>query len=126
MSKICYVARRFHRATMEVIDRANEIIKEYAEQGFDLTLRQLYYQFVARLHRQHVRTVQARRRHHRQRPHGRSHRLGYDRRPHPLPASNGYWKIQRTSSIRPRRHSPWTSGPASPTGPRSGSRRTPC
>jgi hypothetical protein len=33
---------------LEKIELANEIIDEYLEQGFDLTLRQLYYQFVAR------------------------------------------------------------------------------
>jgi hypothetical protein len=33
---------------MEVIRKANEILEEYAEQGYDLTLRQLYYQFVSR------------------------------------------------------------------------------
>lgn len=31
-----------------VIAQANEIIAEYQQQGFELTLRQLYYQFVAR------------------------------------------------------------------------------
>ena len=31
-----------------VVERANEIIAEYAAQGFVLTLRQLFYQFVAR------------------------------------------------------------------------------
>jgi hypothetical protein len=31
-----------------VIDQANEIIREYAAAGYDLTLRQLYYQFVSR------------------------------------------------------------------------------
>lgn len=30
------------------IDQANEIIEEYLDQGYTLTLRQLYYQFVAR------------------------------------------------------------------------------
>lgn len=30
------------------IDRAEQICREYATQGYDLTLRQLYYQFVAR------------------------------------------------------------------------------
>jgi hypothetical protein len=30
-----------------MIAKANEIIATYAEQGYDLTLRQLYYQFVA-------------------------------------------------------------------------------
>ena len=48
MSKICYVTKRLNRSSMIIVDRANEIIKEYAEQGFDLTLRQLYYQFVSR------------------------------------------------------------------------------
>ncbi len=33
---------------MAAITQANVIIEEYAAQGFDLTLRQLYYQFVAR------------------------------------------------------------------------------
>ncbi len=33
---------------MALILKANEIIAEYAAEGFDLTLRQLYYQFVAR------------------------------------------------------------------------------
>lgn len=33
---------------MWIIDTANEIIGEYQAKGFDLTLRQLYYQFVAR------------------------------------------------------------------------------
>lgn len=34
--------------TQLLIEKANEIIEEYQEQGFDLTLRQLYYQFVSR------------------------------------------------------------------------------
>jgi hypothetical protein len=33
---------------MWIIDTANAIINEYQAKGFDLTLRQLYYQFVAR------------------------------------------------------------------------------
>jgi hypothetical protein len=37
-----------HRATLAVIAKANEIIAEYEEQGFRLTLRQLFYQFVSR------------------------------------------------------------------------------
>lgn len=39
---------KFSPAVMDVIHRAIAIIQEYADQGFDLTLRQLYYQFVAR------------------------------------------------------------------------------
>jgi hypothetical protein len=35
-------------ATLAVIEQANAIIEEYAGQDFRLTLRQLYYQFVAR------------------------------------------------------------------------------
>lgn len=34
--------------TMETIFQADEIFQEYEDQGFELTLRQLYYQFVAR------------------------------------------------------------------------------
>jgi len=34
--------------SMELVRRADAICAEYAAQGFDLTLRQLYYQFVAR------------------------------------------------------------------------------
>lgn len=48
MPKIAYQNKRFNKNTLEVIDQANSIIEEYAEQGFKLTLRQLYYQFVAR------------------------------------------------------------------------------
>lgn len=38
----------FRSGTLEVIEQANEIIGEYQADGYDLTLRQLYYQFVAR------------------------------------------------------------------------------
>lgn len=48
MARIAYVSKRFGAGTMETIDRANAICAEYQAQGFDLTLRQLYYQFVAR------------------------------------------------------------------------------
>lgn len=48
MPKICYVKRKFSDASMAMIDQANSIIAEYEAQGFALTLRQLYYQFVAR------------------------------------------------------------------------------
>ena len=39
---------KFKAATLDVISKANEIIEEYQADGFDLTLRQLYYQFVSR------------------------------------------------------------------------------
>jgi hypothetical protein len=48
MPKIDYVGKRFHRATKDVIEQANAIIDEYAAEGYVLTLRQLYYQFVSR------------------------------------------------------------------------------
>jgi hypothetical protein len=38
----------FRRSSAQVIEQANGIIEEYLEAGFTLTLRQLYYQFVAR------------------------------------------------------------------------------
>lgn len=46
--RIQYVEKNFHDSTLRTIAQAREIIGEYAEQGYDLTLRQLYYQFVAR------------------------------------------------------------------------------
>ena len=33
---------------LETISYINEIIEEYTTQGYDLTVRQLYYQFVSR------------------------------------------------------------------------------
>ncbi len=48
MPRVCYVERGFSAKTLAVIERANEIIEDFAAQGFDLTLRQLYYQFVSR------------------------------------------------------------------------------
>jgi hypothetical protein len=46
--KICYKDRNFNPAAEQHIKTANEIIEEYAGKGFELTLRQLYYQFVSR------------------------------------------------------------------------------
>jgi hypothetical protein len=48
MPLICYVPKSFRTDTKTRIDQANEIIAEYQAQGFKLTLRQLYYQFVSR------------------------------------------------------------------------------
>jgi hypothetical protein len=45
---ICYTPRKFSPGSQEMISQANKIIDEYQAQGFNLTLRQLYYQFVAR------------------------------------------------------------------------------
>jgi hypothetical protein len=46
--KYCYEEHRFHPKTLALIEKANAIIDEYEVQGYDLTLRQLYYQLVAR------------------------------------------------------------------------------
>lgn len=46
--KICYVPKKFRAESLDLIQKAEDIIDSYAAQGFDLTLRQLYYQFVAR------------------------------------------------------------------------------
>ncbi len=46
--KIAYIERNFSAASQSIIDQANDVIEEYLAQGFKLTLRQLYYQFVAR------------------------------------------------------------------------------
>lgn len=43
-----YIDKAFAPRTQAVIEQANVIIQEYEDQGFTLTLRQLYYQFVAR------------------------------------------------------------------------------
>lgn len=48
MPKIKYIEKRFRKDSLAKIAAANSIIEEYQEQGFDLTLRQLYYQFVSR------------------------------------------------------------------------------
>lgn len=46
--KICYTPKKFSKGHWNTIQRANQILEDYAAQGFTLTLRQLYYQFVAR------------------------------------------------------------------------------
>jgi hypothetical protein len=46
--KIAYIEKNLRPETLAVIKQANDIIIEYINQGFDLTLRQLYYQFVAK------------------------------------------------------------------------------
>ena len=46
--KETFVEKSFSKKTVAVLGQANEIIEELQEQGFDLTVRQLYYQFVQR------------------------------------------------------------------------------
>jgi hypothetical protein len=46
--RIAYIEKNFRGATLQLIERANNIIQEYEAQGIGMNLRQLYYQFVAR------------------------------------------------------------------------------
>lgn len=48
MPKIKYIEKSFKGPALEIIATANRIIADYRAQGYDLTLRQLYYQFVSR------------------------------------------------------------------------------
>ena len=48
MSKEAFIEKSFKDASIDRIQQANEIMEQYAADGYDLTLRQLYYQFVAR------------------------------------------------------------------------------
>lgn len=44
----CYKPKKFTTDHMSIIKAANVVIDEYEAKGFSLTLRQIYYQFVAR------------------------------------------------------------------------------
>lgn len=44
----CFVSKKFSAGSKLIIEQAVDIIDEYREQGYTLTLRQLYYQFVSR------------------------------------------------------------------------------
>jgi hypothetical protein len=46
--KISYISKSFRADTLKIIQQAEAICDDYARQGYDLTLRQLYYQFVAK------------------------------------------------------------------------------
>jgi hypothetical protein len=48
MTFISYIDKRFSESSVNIIEHANQIIDEYINAGYLLTLRQLYYQFVAR------------------------------------------------------------------------------
>lgn len=48
MPKICYREIKFQSKSLELIDLVNQVIDEYSSQGYELTLRQAYYQLVAR------------------------------------------------------------------------------
>ena len=46
--RVEYIQKKFHTETLRIIDLASEIMLEYQMQGFTLTVRQIYYQFVGR------------------------------------------------------------------------------
>jgi hypothetical protein len=46
--QIAYIDKTFTSKSLAIIEKANEICADYRRQGYDLTLRQLYYQFVSR------------------------------------------------------------------------------
>jgi len=48
MPKIAYISKAFRPDTLDIIFKANSVIVEYQRQGFKLTLRALYYKFIAR------------------------------------------------------------------------------
>lgn len=43
-----FIPKNFQGKSLLIVQQANEILEEYTNAGFTLTLRQLYYQFVAR------------------------------------------------------------------------------
>lgn len=48
MPKIAYREIKFRDKSLELISLINQVISEYEAQGFNLTLRQVYYQLAAR------------------------------------------------------------------------------
>lgn len=48
MARIAYIDKNFRPESLSIIAQANAICADYRAQGYDLTLRQVYYQFVAR------------------------------------------------------------------------------
>ena len=48
MPKIAYIKQGFQKKSLAIIDKVNAIIGEYQAAGYELTLRQVYYQLVSR------------------------------------------------------------------------------
>ena len=48
MPRIKYEDKTFRSSTLALIEIVNQIVEEYSTQGYDLTLRQVYYQCVSR------------------------------------------------------------------------------
>ena len=48
MPKIQYKQINFQKKSLDLIELVNQVVDEYSAQGYELTLRQVYYQLVAR------------------------------------------------------------------------------
>lgn len=48
MSKQRYISKKFSAESLRLIEIADDILREYTDQNLVVTVRQLYYQFVAR------------------------------------------------------------------------------
>ncbi len=48
LPKVSYIEKNFRKDKLILIDKINEVIRNYMQQGYNLTLRQVYYQLVAR------------------------------------------------------------------------------
>jgi hypothetical protein len=48
MPKIKYINKKFSKHHLDMIQKVNQVVNSYKRQGYNLTLRQVYYQFVAR------------------------------------------------------------------------------
>ena len=48
MARIEYISKKFRQDSLNLIRKINNVITEYKAQGYSLTLRQVYYQLVAR------------------------------------------------------------------------------
>lgn len=48
MPKIRYKEIKFQKKSLDLIELVNQVVDEYSAQGYELTLRQVYYQLVAR------------------------------------------------------------------------------
>lgn len=48
MPRIEYVPKKFSSDRLQMIEKVNSVVSEYEKQGYSLTLRQVYYQMVAR------------------------------------------------------------------------------
>lgn len=48
MAKIEYVSKKFRADKIDLIERVNEVVTEWQQQSYSLTLRQVYYQLVSK------------------------------------------------------------------------------